>query len=419
MLEAILTLFQVLMIVMILIYLMFLFHKNPKKLLLNPMSYCLVCSVMYLGVPYITPDYLFEYFGYEIDIDTIVYIKLLSIYVNVTFAFILYISHRFVMPNFNNLVVSNSLGEFMRRYLIFILTLISLLSIYILVKYSPQLFANFSSRGVAYSIYSDVFNNFKIPIVFAVASVCSITLSIFIRFKLIYFTPQIILIILAGLSGDRDMIFSIIVFFMLIGVIKIPNDKIKKLVIFVCITMLLLIIFRFFQNGYFSSGTHGIRIDYLLLSEFYHTAFTTTYMIQNNLVSNGNLFEYIYTPILKNVSFLFGIERVSWYADIVSGHIGRGFGFAGNIMSESLYYGGVILLLAYPFIISFLLLLWIYIWKKGSYWGFVMLLIYIPNIRLFFRGSFWDNYIAIMHWSIILVLPIMFLMFKKKGVSYE
>ncbi|MFK0799484.1 hypothetical protein, partial [Enterobacter hormaechei] len=119
--------------------------------------------------------------------------------------------------------------------------------------------------------------------------------------------------------------------------------------------------------------------------------------------SNGYL--YVTYPLLKFFNPLLNLAGdyivLPWYADNVSSVIGRNFGFAGNILSEFYYYFGYIGSLLSPIIIVFFFYFHNKAKAKFTLTGLITYLIISINTRLFFRGSFWDNYTSLLIWVFI------------------
>ncbi|MEY0977859.1 O-antigen polymerase [Providencia rettgeri] len=379
------------------------FYKSPRKVIYNLSSYSLIYAIFYFGVPFLNIEFLYSYFGYRISESSLVESRFYSIITLLIF-FLLYLFLR----KKNSDITMNHTGPFFRTPNIIPIILIlfcTSIYLYIIANIGSKLIINFSDRVAAHAIYAEYEVNFKIVIVFYLNLYCIYLLSLKKYFhgvnKLFQLTP-LIGISCELLSGGRDLLFTYVLYLFIFNSIKFNNKKIKKTSMVVLIILSLMLFIRYNLTND-NSETNIVYHIYSFFAEFYHTAFTTSYAIEYNLHDYTNSFYYIMYPALKfflPLLNLFGESlNIPWYADIISTHIGRHFGFAGNTITESYYYWGPLGAVLYPMIIALIVLLH----NNRRYYstGFFFFIVLAINLRHFFRGSFWDNYTSLIIWFFI------------------
>ncbi|EPT0531028.1 O-antigen polymerase [Proteus mirabilis] len=392
------------------------FYKSPKNVLLNLSSYSLLYSIFYYGVPFLNIEYLFEYFDYSISNSTLIITRFYSIW-----TLFIFLALYLLIRNNNSTLIDlkkrnySPPNIFIITIIIFLLTL----SIYILSKVGSDLIANFSNRVSAYTIYVQYKVKYKLPILFIFLLYCIYTLKVNRNQKInfIYYIVPLIFMTPELLSGGRGMLFTYILFLFVLSILKLKDNTIKKAFLFIASLLFIMVFIRYLLTRNINENTFEYTI-YSFFAEFYHTAFTTPYILEHNIFSYTDSIKYIIYPFSKFftpiTNYLDINTQLPWYADIVSEHINRHFGFAGNIISEALYYWGPIAPIIYPLIISLIII--IHNNYKNSITGFFFFIIMAINLRLFFRGSFWDSYTSILIWFFIFyfLFFIVSIFFKKK-----
>lgn len=410
------------------IYLLLTLAKTPKAVLLSPTFYLCGFSIFYLGLPYVEPSYLFYLWGFPYDDSVGDELRLLSIH----FVAVFCLAHAFWFRNGRFHIGFEARIQIYPtiRYLYVLIILAGIgLSILLLIQNYGRLLTAFSNRVVAHEIYTEIANRFRLPMLFWVFIIVGFTLTLDDlrihnlqrRFALgwrisFYFLPTILLCVFSLLSGDRDFAFNSLVCAMVLCAITLTDRGVRRVLLAAPIAVIFLIAVRYVQNNYVGSGFGQLRADYVFLSEFYHTGFTTSFIVSQGLFSEGDLTTYILSAMFKPVAALTTTLELPWYADIISAQVGRSFGLAGNVISESLYYGGVTLAIVWPFVIVTFVSLWSGVWKRGSYLGFCAVLILIPMTRLFLRGSFLDNYASISYWIFMIFAPLLNFLVLQQGV---
>ena len=375
------------------------FYKNPKNVTLNLSSYSLLYSIFYYGIPFINIEYLYEYFNYSISSTSLILTRLYSIWTLIIF-FSLYLLMR--NKNFTKINFTNNSSKISRFVIIIIIIILLTISIYILSKVGSDLASNFHNRVNAYNIYLEYKIKYKLPILFIFLLYCIYILNNNRKINIIYYVLPFIFMMPELLSGGRGMLFTYILYLFILNIPKFENKKIKKIFLFITILLFIMILIRYLLTRNINENNVEYTI-YSFLAEFYHTAFTTPYIIEHDIKNYSNAIMYLIHPVIKfltPITNYLGIDtQLPWYADIVSEHINRHFGFAGNIISESLYYWGPLAPLLYPLFISIIIIT--HSNHRKSVSGFFFFIIMAINLRLFFRGSFWDSYTSILIWFLI------------------
>ncbi|MEZ2863955.1 O-antigen polymerase [Proteus terrae] len=375
------------------------FYKNPKNVTLNLASYSLVYSIFYYGIPFLNIEYLYEYFNYSISTSSLVITRLYSTWTLLVFLLLYLLMRR---KNFSRLIIKNKYPSIPGFLIITIIILLLTISVYILSKVGGDLISNFSNRVNAYNIYLEYKLKYKLPILFIFLLYCIFILNINRKINIIYYILPFIFMLPELLSGGRGMLFTYILYLFILKIPKFNNKKIKKTFLIIVTLLFIMIFIRYLLTRNLSENHFEYTI-YSFLAEFYHTAFTTPYIIEHDITNYSDAIKYLVYPLIKfftPITHYLGIDiQVPWYADIVSEHINRHFGFAGNIISESLYYWGPLAPLLYPLIISIIII--IHSNHRTTVSGFFFFIIMAINLRLFFRGSFWDSYTSILIWFLI------------------
>lgn len=379
------------------------FYRFPRKVIYNLSSYSLIYAIFYFGIPFLNIEFLYSYFGYRISDLSLIESRFYSIVTLLTFL-LLYL---FLRKKNSDITINHSGPFFRTPNTIPVILILFCMGIYlfIIASVGSKLIANFSDRVAAHAIYAEYEVRFKIVIVFYLNLYCIYLLSLKSYFygakKLLKLTP-LIGVLCELLSGGRDLLFTYVLYLFIFNSIKFNNKKIKRTSIIVLIILALMLFIRYNLTNDNSETNIAYHI-YSFLAEFYHTAFTTSYSIEYNLHDYTNSLYYIMYPALKfflPLLSLFGENlNIPWYADIISTHIGRHFGFAGNTITESYYYWGPFGAVLYPIVIALIVLLH----NNRRYYstGFFFFIVLAINLRHFFRGSFWDNYTSLIIWFFI------------------
>ncbi|MEQ1965767.1 O-antigen polymerase [Xenorhabdus nematophila] len=384
------------------------FYNKPASVMMNIYAFGVVFGAFYYGLPFINIEYLYEFFGYSIDDSSLRAAKIFALWTLFIFFCYYCFSRKKHMTREFSLQIENYSNVSLSDLICYIVLILApLVAIIIIIDIGSNLLSNFSDRVAAQAIYVQYEVKFKLPILFFIT--LSSYFFMYVKGKMfglkrIFFLSPFIICIPEILSGGRDLIFAFIIFNFIIYSLRNSRRKILLFFIPLFATITSMVIARYYLTRDITQTSIEYAI-YSMLAEFYHTAFTTAYIFDrdiNNIEMGG---DYLFLPLLKFfmpiLSYANEQFHLPWYADLVSERIGRSFGFAGNIISESYYYFGYIGCFLYPFFIATILGFHNRFAIKKNKLGLITLIIVAINIRLFFRGSFWDNYTSIIIWLVI------------------
>lgn len=403
------------------------FLRNPNGVLMNIYSFSLVFALFYYGVPFLNIEYLYSFFGYNISLENIIAAKLIALWILLVFFISYFFSRkRHLIKRYKlNFVPTSSNVKYSRVICYIVLCSGPLIAALVTKDIGSLLIINFNDRVSAQSIYSEYEVKYKLPILFYLTLISYFFVYISGRttfYKKILILLPFLVCIPEALSGGRDLMFAFVLFCFVIY--SLNNSKRKILLISVPAFMVILamVIIRYYLTRDENNTTLAYNV-YSMLAEFYHTAFTSAYVFEHDLNNVQNGFLYLMLPLLKFFTPLLNLfndgVNIPWYADVVSEKIGRHFGFAGNIISESFFYFGYIGTIIMPIIIVLILSYHNRDSIKFSSIGFTMYIVMAINVRLFFRGSFWDNYTSLLIWLMIFFTITGLLFSKRKMVIGE
>ncbi|KJX33932.1 hypothetical protein SG76_03945 [Enterobacter hormaechei subsp. steigerwaltii] len=376
---------------------------------MNIFSFTLLFGVFYYGVPFLNIEFLYSFFGYSIEQNSIIIAKFFAFWALCIFFLVYILTRQKHLKYEYHLVNIPRRGIYYPEIICLLIMSVSIfVTCFVIESIGGELIYNFNNRVAAQAIYAEYEVKFKLPILFYltfasyfILYIRSYTGSLFKRSLIVV---PLFVCVPEVLSGGRDLLFSFVFYFCAIYALKKPKRKI----LFISVPAICVVLFMVVARYYLTRDESDLSLSYnvySMLAEFYHTAFTTAFIINNNVndISNGYL--YVTYPLLKFFNPLLNLAGdyivLPWYADNVSSVIGRNFGFAGNILSEFYYYFGYIGSLLSPIIIVFFFYFHNKAKAKFTLTGLITYLIISINTRLFFRGSFWDNYTSLLIWVFI------------------
>ena len=356
------------------------FHRNPSGSLLNPLFYMVILSLFYFIIPLIFLPFSLKVMDMEVSQRTIFKSCFLSFYYTSIF-FLFYIlskdrNVRFSCVQFNNKSI---------KIAKIINICICILLIYIIIFRVPHILALRSSRGVAFGMYNNLIEGpfkFRLVLLFHLGIISFL----FIKFKRYkYFLPLICYLIIDFSHGGRILSVIVLLFFYIHFVI----DRGKSYIKYSFIAIISLIILGVLQRD--SSEFQLMWKIYSSVTEFCNTYLTTVYLIEHPEYSQ-DISSYTVLWISRcvpggMVGKMMGID--TWYGELLSQEIGQGYGLAGNIISESLVYGGFYLALINPILIGFICYVINNLKGKDTLAGFWFVMYLCIPIQENFRQYFW------------------------------
>lgn len=280
----------------------------------------------------------------------------------------------------------------------------------ILITHGPSLYAA-GSRGASYAIYEQLLDQFKLPLLFALALTSSI-IGFLQNRRLLNFTPLTLFCFLDVLAGGRGYLFSSLLAIYLTYTAR--NSAPFKLVTVGFITMAAAV----FVTAYYRRIEDGLDPIFILFGEFYATRLTAQFTF-DNFYAAGDILNYIVTflsrfaPQFLLAPFLEGAIDPS-YAVILNNNTGLTYGLAGSLLSEALYYGGEIFGFIYPLLMA---LTYLCMQRSNlilSLPGYVFFILLAASTFNIFRGSFFLTWATLVYMTIFYLCPVMLKDLKKK-----
>lgn len=248
-----------------------------------------------------------------------------------------------------------------------------------------------SMKGVDRFILGNVFE--ELVSVYKLKSLLFISLTIStIKFweknKFYYFIPLLIISYGDIMAGGRTLAFFSIIAIYLNLVFKSKKLYISKVVILLVWLLASVTSSRMSVQSIDTTMSESMNFIYQSLGEFVQTFNSFSFSIQYNFISNNPLIESvinIFQGILPGfIKLKLGLIEYS-PGNMLAAEVGRGYGLGFNILTEAFYYGGWILFLVYPFIITLVVTKIGNLLLKLKFPGFICFLFLIIYLRLFFR----------------------------------
>jgi hypothetical protein len=210
----------------------------------------------------------------------------------------------------------------------------------VLLRHGPVLAALSSDRGVAYEYYAaNILNTYKLSIVFPLcAASCTVLyLSSGRRREL---TPLLLFAALDALQGGRGFTLSslIVAYLNITARNRRAFGKANKAFAVVALGVFAS---TFVRRHVLANESSSALIDFI--GEFYYTRLTARYVYDYASATAG-AFVYLGTSLSRLLpQFLISplIENDQSFVSSINKDIDAGFGLAGSILSEPLFYGGI------------------------------------------------------------------------------
>ncbi|MCU0537962.1 MAG: hypothetical protein MUD14_29095 [Hydrococcus sp. Prado102] len=370
------------------------FKKHTYLIFLNPCFYLLIVSYLYLTISSILINPFIELI--EISFPLMTFrsdsIQATNILCNwYTFVFFIF----YIFSTERKIVLVPYTPKKITYQIALLFTFIVSTSLFLILLLQGPLLLATSGRAESIEIFAQEFlEKYRlIPQVNVLLGSLAVIVWRNKNFKwyLVLITP----IILELLSRGRTMSFSIIVFAYL-NYLTIT----KKLALVIIIGLLTLLI-----STVLLRSTHGhaslTSVVFINLSELLYTR-VTTIITYDNFMNHGDLNNYLLSSFFKwmpNLIFSLFFERGESYVltlrNFYEEKYNISIGLAGNIVSESLFYGGVTFALITPLIIGgiFYLINKLKIYK--TFPGFIYFCLLMATLRIYIRQSFYDNFLLL------------------------
>lgn len=283
-------------------------------------------------------------------------------------------------------------------------------SMLILARHGSSLYALSGDRALSYEYYAkEIMDVYKLPVLFSFCAVASTLL--YLRYgTLRNLAPLLPFAVLDALQGGRGYTFAALIVFGL-NYLAVHMERFKRVMLLMASFALFLFASAFVRRYLAVDDTSDPWV--VFFGEFFFTRLTAQFTF-DNLAGHGDLLTYFFVSVSKLfpqflVAPLFNEDDLVPYHAVVNDWTGVGFGLAGSIMSESLYYGGIGFGVVSPMVIAAIFCL---MQRSRVYLrlpGYLFFIVLSSSMYLIFRTGFYTNffsfgYMFIFYFS-VMILP--------------
>lgn len=380
---------------------------NCRGAIINPILYLLMFSYLYLLIPNFYISYVI-YDVYNLDISASAF-QLSEIvclwHVIIFYIYYLFSKDSIVLPNDNR----PYMGVYQISLVVYIL--LSTFYLFILVKDVPGVFALRGNREEALQrFYQTIQARYKLAILnyifFGVTTVV-----LWKTRNLLWLLPLLTICVMDFSHGGRTMTFMVFIY-SYINIVLIKNKLFFK---FALGSILFMMAVGVLQRAGDSTWWWSL---YTAGAEFSNTRVTTSYVLDVPRI-HGDLFQHAIISVLKIFpggisNKLYGIPDGMWYGEELSQHLDLGFGLAGNIATEAIFYGGIYFGFISPLIIGLIYFLLNRLRVFKTLVGFIFVLLLCAKTQDIMRMYFYENFFYLIQMMIFFLPFITFFEFKKR-----
>lgn len=357
------------------------FFKNPTGSLFNPLFYINILALFYIILPLTLIPYTLTVVKWQISNQVFNQAVFLSFWYSFVF-FGFYVAskdHDVRFCSFNAspdcVIVAKCLN-----------VILCLLLSYIILFKVPLIIPLRGTRGEAYSAYQTLIEApFKLRIImFLHIGVMYYLFAKYRKFR--WLLPLLLYLLIDYSHGGRIASVMCGLFFYTMLVLNNRKTYLKYAILVIFIMLSLGVIQR--SSG---SDTDMLWKLYSGIMEFTNTYLTTIFMC-GHPDFHMDLSEYLMWIVSKLfpggiIGKMTGTE--GWYGEMLSNKIDLGFGLGGNIITESLVYGGFVGSILNPLFIG-ILCYWLNSMKgKTTYIGSYIIILFCLPMQENFRQYFW------------------------------
>lgn len=368
--------FSILSTIFVIVSLVRYLYQNRYAAIVNPLFWVVALFLFYFQVPSVFVNEINVFFDWFIQSDDIFISLLISNAFSVFFAFLLLTvkvkKHSALTQNTKN--HCSSVVKFIwwgiLLYLIFVVTY---------KFYTGNLYMNDDYTG-------EVVDIFKLKNVAYILLPVSIYF-FFDRKSVVVFTPNILLVVLDLLTGSRTT--ALIAIVPMAVSLCLNNKKLYITPIAIMISALIVI-------GILRSSNVVQDVPWYLnsIGEFRETYITLPLLIGNErYIGHGDLYTLVASPMLALLQPMRGIisESIVLPGEYIYGIVDRGYGLGANILTESLFYGYVLLFFVPVVILCVCIIVNHLISGSDIPKAAIHISMFIIFMRLIFREGFYYN----------------------------
>lgn len=284
---------------------------------------------------------------------------------------------------------------------------IALLMLFVLAKHGPSLLGMSGDRASSYDYYSkEIIDVYRLPILFGFG-VISCSLLYLHTGRVSNLVPILLFVVLDALHGGRGYTYAGL--FVCFANFLAANMKSFKTVGLLMLSVIALVFASAFLRRYIATDDTSDPLV-AFFGEFIFTRMTAQFAYDSFLAA-GDLSTYLLVSVSKLlpqfvVAPFFSEVELTPYHVILNGKTGIGFGLAGSVLAEALYYGGVEFAIVSPVLIATLFL---FLDKSGflrGVPGYLLFLAVVSSMYVFFRTGFYSNFFALCY-MFIFYYPLM------------
>lgn len=372
--------------------------------LFNFCLYPLIFAYFYLLIPAIIPFVSTLGDRLSLSSDSFSVIDQLSVWYVFVF-FVTYIISNDMNGAFNSNVRFAPISLWIAKL---VQSIVVFLMLFILIKHGPVLLALSGDRGLSYDYFArEIIDVYKLPVLWSFTVITSSLL--YFHYKHWFFlVPVVTFAVLDALQGGRGYTFAAV---SVVGLnyLAMHMDRFKRTIIFLSLTLGFVFASAFVRRFLIVDDTSDPLV--IFFGEFFFTRLTAQ-ITYDNLASSGDLWTYmllsiskmfpqfIVAPLFSEIDLVPYHVRVNEWAD-------AGFGLAGSVMAEALYYGGVVFAVISPLLISGLFLVLSRTQFARSLTGYLFFLVITSSMYLIFRSGFYaiffsTIYVFVFYFSLII-----------------
>ncbi len=375
-------------------------YQNRYAAIANPLFWVVTLFLFYFQIPSIFVNQINVFFGWFIQPNDIFISLLISNSFSVFFAFLL-----LIVKVKKHYILAENTKAHCSGIIKFIWWGIFLYLIFVVVYkfYTGNLYMNDNYTG-------EVVDIFKLKNIAYLLLPVSIYFY-FYRKSVIVFTPNILLVVLDLLTGSRTT--ALIAIVPMAVSLCLNNKKLYITPITMLISTLIII-------GILRSSNVVQDVPWYLnsIGEFRETYITLPLLIRNEgYIGHGDLYTLIASPMLALLQPMRGIisESIVLPGEYIYGIVDRGYGLGANIITESLFYGYVLLFFVPVVILCLCIIFDRLISGSDMPKAAIHISMFIIFMRLIFREGFYYNAALYLFVFIVYVFPI--IMINKTKVS--
>lgn len=269
---------------------------------------------------------------------------------------------------------------------------------FILARHGAALYSLSGDRALSYEYYAkEIIDVYRLPTLFSFCATAS-SLMYFRRKNLVELSPLVLFVILDGLQGGRGYTFAAL----MVGgfdFLAANMRKFKRVMISVLGCAVVLFASAFVRRFLSTDDTSDALV--VFFGEFFFTRLTAQFAF-DNMSSHGDLLTYMAVSVSKLfpqflVAPIFKEEDLVPYHVILNDWVGAGFGLAGSIMTEAIYYGGVGFAVVSPVVVAAIF----YSLQRSKIVlglaGYLFFVSLSSSMYLIFRTGFYTNFFSLIY----------------------